>query len=126
MPVPAGRSSRLARLALAVALAAPVVLAGCASKPKSELAVTADPAEKADDKSKDDKSKDAKDDKPAAVREADSDPGPPLERHEAAGQCWMLADKRGGSLDAKTAFVDKCIDDRLKADATKRGAPARR
>ena len=122
---------RLSCLAVLAAFA----LGGCVTdKPASELPASVQTAAKPDDKKPDDKKPDAqaKDDKgkpdgkpaerkPAA---ADADPGPPLERHEVAGTCWMLADKRGGSLDAKLKMVDKCIDDRMKADAAKRAGPA--
>jgi hypothetical protein len=119
------------------ALAAGLSLGGCVTdnKPASELPATAQTAAKPDDKKPDDKKPDDNarpdnrsdkkpDTKPAPA--AESDPGPPLERHEVAGTCWMIADKRGGSLDAKLKTVDKCIDDRMKADAAKRaGAPSR-
>lgn len=96
---------------IVVVTAAALALAACESAPKSELAATATPAAaKPDDRKSD------------AASEAKSDPGPPLERHEAAGQCWMLADKRGGTLEAKANMVEKCIDDKLKADAAKRAA----
>lgn len=137
MSASAGRFPHLLILA-ATALA----LGGCTTtgKPASELPAAMQSAGKPDDKpgdkkpddsaksgtAKDDKGKDNKpDSKPDARKpapaEAQSDPGPPLERHEAAGQCWMIADKRGGSMDAKIKMVDTCIDDKMKADATRRG-----
>ncbi|MGE0563109.1 MAG: hypothetical protein AB7O50_01220 [Pseudolabrys sp.] len=130
MSVPAGRPFRLLAVVVAAALAAPLALSGCASKPKSELAATSEPAAKPDDKPDEKKDGNSPAAAPAEVKklsEAESDPGPPLARHEAAGQCWMIADKRGGSIEAKTKIVDKCIDDKLKADAVKRSeAPAGR
>ena len=84
------------RLACLVALG--LVLAGCATKPASEMpaATTAAAA------------------KPAATAAAEPADEPPLERSEAAGQCWMKYDKSGGSLEAKAKLVDKCIDDKMK------------
>jgi hypothetical protein len=70
-------------------------LAACASKPASEMPAAATTAAA----------------KPAAVEQADE---PPMERSEAAGQCWMKYDKSGGSLEAKAKLVDKCIDDKMK------------
>jgi hypothetical protein len=37
----------------------------------------------------------------------------PMERHEASAQCWMKYDRSGGSLEAKTKLVDKCINDKM-------------
>jgi hypothetical protein len=84
------------RLAFVAALALPLALGACASKPASEMpAATAAAAAK-----------------PApAVEESDE---LPLERSEAAGQCWMKYDRSGGSLEAKAKLVDKCIDDKMK------------
>lgn len=80
------------RLACFAALA--VVPAACANKPAGEMPATtaAAPA------------------KPAPAEPADE---PPMERSEAAGQCWMKYDKSGGSLEAKAKLVDKCIDDKM-------------
>jgi hypothetical protein len=36
-----------------------------------------------------------------------------MERHEASAQCWMKYDRTGGSLDAKSRLVDKCISDKM-------------
>jgi hypothetical protein len=122
------------RFCCLAALAA-FTLGGCVTdKPASELPASVQTAAKPDDKKPDDKAKpdnkpDTKpaDQKPAAAAAAPQDePGPPLERHEVAGTCWMLADKRGGSLDAKLKMVDKCIDDRMKADAARRAGPTGR
>lgn len=133
------------RISCLAALAA-ITLGGCVtdSKPASELPASVQTAAKPDGKSddaaksaaakdgpKEDKSKadnkpGAKPDtkpKPAAAAAAPEDPGPPLERHEVAGTCWMIADKRGGSMDAKIKMVDQCIDERMKADAIKRAGP---
>ena len=79
---------------LACLIAFGLVLTGCASKPTSEMPATTTAAAA----------------KPA-VEEVDE---PPMERSEAAGQCWMKYDKSGGSLEAKAKLVDKCIDDKLK------------
>lgn len=83
------------RLAFVAALA--LALAACASKPASEMPASAATAAV----------------KPAApaVEEADE---PPMERSEAAGQCWMKYDRSGGSLEAKAKLVEKCIADKLK------------
>lgn len=81
------------RLAFVAALA--LALAACASKPASEM-----PASAATTAAK-----------PPAVEEADE---PPMERSEAAGQCWMKYDRSGGSLEAKAKLVEKCIADKLK------------
>jgi hypothetical protein len=50
---------------------------------------------------------------PAAPEPAEPPPQPVL-RHEASAECWMKYDKSGGSLEAKTRLVGKCIDDRMK------------
>lgn len=137
------------RISCLAALAA-FTLGGCVtdSKPASELPASVQTAAKPDGKSddaaksaaakdaaKEDKGKTdnkadskpvAKPDtrpKPTAAAAAQEDPGPPLERHEVAGTCWMIADKRGGSMDAKIKMVDQCIDERMKADAIKRASP---
>jgi hypothetical protein len=109
-------------------LAAALALGGCTTtgKPASELPAAMQSAAKPDDKPGDNKPDSKPDARKPAPAEAQSDPGPPLERHEAAGQCWMIADKRGGSMDAKIKMVDKCIDDRMKADAVRRGGAAGR
>ena len=91
------------RLAFIAALA--FGLAACASKPASEMpASTTTPGMTTTTAAK-----------PAAatpaVEEADE---PPMERPEAAGQCWMKYDKSGGTLEAKAKLVDKCINDKLK------------
>jgi hypothetical protein len=83
---------------LACLMALGLAVAACASKPASEVpASTTAPA--------------AKPAAAAAVEEADE---PPMERSEAAGQCWMRYDKSGGSLEAKAALVEKCINDKMK------------
>jgi hypothetical protein len=51
---------------------------------------------------------------PAAAEPAEPPPQPLL-RHEASAECWMKHDKSGGSLEAKTKLVGKCIDERMKA-----------
>ena len=86
-------------------LALALMLAGCASAPVPEMPAAADAAKPADAKSADAS--------PSAKPEND-DPGPPLEKHEAAAQCWMKLDRAGGSLDARAKLVDKCIDDKMK------------
>jgi hypothetical protein len=129
------------RISCLAALAA-ITLGGCVtdSKPASELPASvqtaARPDGKPDDAAKNAAAKDDKgkaDNKPGArpdtkpkpaAAAAPEDPGPPLERHEVAGTCWMIADKRGGSMDAKIKMVDQCIDERMKADAIKRAGPA--
>jgi hypothetical protein len=125
------------RISCLAALAA-FSLGGCVtdSKPTSELPASVQTAAQPDDKKPDDKKPDAQakddkakpDSKPAAPKPAaaaaQEDPGPPLERHEVAGTCWMIADKRGGSMDAKIKMVDQCIDERMKADAIKRAGRA--
>jgi hypothetical protein len=50
---------------------------------------------------------------------------PPLEMHEASAQCWMKYDKTGGSLDAKSKLVDKCIDEKMKAQKPRTAPLAR-
>ena len=67
-------------------------LAACASKPAGEMPASTTAAA-------------------PAAEQADE---PPMERAEAAGQCWMKYDRSGGSLEAKAKLVDKCIDDKLK------------
>ena len=79
---------------LAVLAAFALSLAACASKPAGEMPAATTAAAK-----------------PAAVEQADE---PPMERSEAAGQCWMKYDKSGGTLEAKAKLVDKCIDDKMK------------
>jgi hypothetical protein len=89
------------RIACLIALG--VAVTACASKPVSEMpASTSTPAAA---------SAAAKPAAAPAVEEADE---PPMERSEAAGQCWMRYDKSGGSLEAKAALVEKCINDKLK------------
>jgi hypothetical protein len=39
---------------------------------------------------------------------------PPIERPEAAAQCWMKYDRSGASLEAKAKLVDKCITEKMK------------
>jgi len=73
-----------------------LMLAACANKPASEMPAAATTTAAA---------------KPAAAEEADE---PPMERAEAAGQCWMKHDKSGGTLEAKAKLVDKCIADKMK------------
>jgi hypothetical protein len=51
----------------------------------------------------------------AAAAPADQPPAKPMDVHEASAQCWMKFDKSGGSLEAKSKLVDKCIDDKMKA-----------
>ena len=81
---------------LACLLALGLVVTGCASKPASEMPAATTAAAK-----------------PAASAVEESDE-PPMERSEAAGQCWMKYDKSGGSLEAKAKLVDKCIDEKMK------------
>jgi hypothetical protein len=137
--VPSVSALRLCCLTVLAAFA----LGGCVtdSKPASELPAAVQTAAKPDVKPDDPAKDGAKDDKgkpdkpgakpdtkpkPAAAAAAQEDPGPPLERHEVAGTCWMIADKRGGSMDAKIKLVDQCIDERMKADAAKRAGAASR
>jgi hypothetical protein len=69
-----------------------LALAGCASKPASEMPVAAGAAA-------------------PAAEEADE---PPMERAEANAQCWMKYDKSGGTLEAKAKLVDKCAAEKMK------------
>ncbi len=63
---------------------------------------------------------------PAAAVAAPAEPeAAPLEMHEASAQCWMKYDKTGGSLDAKSKLVDKCIDEKMKVQKP-RAAPLAR
>ena len=59
---------------------------------------------------------------PAAAEDA---PAPRPERHEAAAQCWMKYDKSGGSLDAKSKLVDKCIDEKMHGGGAATAAAAK-
>jgi len=51
---------------------------------------------------------------PAPATEPEPDAAP-LETHQASAQCWMKYDKSGGSLEARSKLVNKCIDDKMKA-----------
>jgi hypothetical protein len=85
----------LARVAILTVLAT-ALLCGCANTPKPDddsAATVAAPA-------------------PAAA--ADQPPPKPVEMHDASAQCWMKFDKSGGSLEAKSKLVDKCIDEKMK------------
>jgi len=78
---------------LPVALFAAALLSACASAPVNEMPAAANPA--------------------SPTAEA---PAKPVERHEASAQCWMKYDKAGGGIDAKMRLVDKCIDEKMKAN----------
>jgi len=78
----------------AAALAAAILLPACAATPPGD----APPALAAT---------------PVATEPAE--PPKPVLRHEASAECWMKHDKSGGSLEAKTKLVGKCIDERMKA-----------
>jgi len=84
---------------IAVLLAAAAVLPGCASTPGTESAPTAVAATPS----------------AASAAPAEEPPAKPMDVHTASAQCWMKYDKSGGSLDAKSKLVDKCIDDTMKA-----------
>lgn len=75
-----------------------LALTACATKPESEMPATTTATAA----------------KPAATPAAEPADEPPMERSEAAGQCWMKYDRSGGSLEAKAKLVDKCIDDKMK------------
>jgi hypothetical protein len=93
LPAASGDISKMtAPIRLACLLAFSLALAACANKPAGEMPVAAAA--------------------PAAAEQADE---PPMERSEAAGQCWMKYDRSGGSLENKAKLVDKCIADKMKA-----------
>jgi hypothetical protein len=56
---------------------------------------------------------------PAAAGPASAAPAAPMERHQAAAQCWMKYDKVP-NLDAKSKLVGTCIAEKTG------GAPASR
>lgn len=51
---------------------------------------------------------------------------PPMTRSRAATECWMKTEKgsAGADLDKRADIVNKCIDEKLKADEKMRAAPA--
>jgi hypothetical protein len=95
-------SNKTAWPVLILATLASALLAGCANTPKPDdgsAAVAAPPAAAA----------------PTAAAPAEQPPAKPMDVHEASAQCWMKFDKNGGSLEAKSKLVDKCIDEKMKA-----------
>lgn len=98
-----------------------VVLAGCAATNPGEMPATttaaaaASPAPAAAGSPA----------SPAAAQREEEPPAPKLERHEAAAQCWMKHDKSGGSLEAKSKLVDKCIDEKMRGGGAATAAAAK-
>ena len=103
------------RLACLAALG--LILAGCASKPVSEMPAAATAASEAKPDTKPEATADAKTDaKPEIARAKPIERGDvtPTDRAEANAQCWMKYDKSGGTLEAKAKLVEKCSDEKMK------------
>ena len=62
---------------------------------------------------------------PGPSVEAAKPPEPPMTRARAASECWMRTEKGGASvpLEKRADIVNKCIDDKMKADEKMRAAP---
>jgi hypothetical protein len=94
-----------------------VLLAGCAGQPNpfGESTTAAQPAAATTTAAA----------TPATPAAATPDPEPIPERHEASAQCWMRFDKSPGTLEAKAALVDKCINDKMAGRDVKPKTPAK-
>ena len=63
---------------------------------------------------------------PGAKPDAAKPPDPPMTRSRAASECWMKTEKGSASvdLDKRADLVNKCIDEKMKADEKAKAAPA--
>jgi predicted small lipoprotein YifL len=74
-----------------------LALAGCASKPVSEMPAAATTAATE-----------------SAAAAEEKDDVTPMDRAQANAECWMKYDKSGGTLEAKAKLVEKCSDDKIR------------